>query len=67
MCGFIKLLLSEVMASFAYHDSLRHYRSDPSLVFSMTGVSEVVRKANSRLNTTWNMSQGKAASYWVVY
>ena len=59
---FIKQLHSEVMASFDYHNSLWHYCSNPSLDSSMTGASKVVRKANSRLNTTWNMSQGKAAS-----
>ena len=31
----------------------------------MTGTSKVVRKANSRLNTTWNMSQCEAASYFL--
>ena len=37
----------------------------PFACFSMTGASKVVRKASSRLNTTWNMSQGKEASYFL--
>ena len=61
---FIKMLRSEVMASFAYRDSLRRYCSDPKLVFSMTEASKVVSKANGTLNASWNTSQRKAASYF---
>ena len=49
---FIKMLRSEVMASFAYRDSLRRYCSDPWLVFSTTEAFKVVSKANGRLNAS---------------
>ena len=39
---FIKMLRSEVMASFAYCDSRRCYCSDPYLIFSTTEASKVV-------------------------
>ena len=63
MCGFHKTV------SFRHHLLTTTATSTIAvtihLFFSTTGASKVVRKANSRLDTNWNMSQCKAASYFL--
>ena len=64
--GFsLKRLHSIVMVSFAYHDILRGYCSDIPHTFLMTEPSKRPNKANIRLNATWNMTQCKAASFFI--
>ena len=52
----IKMLRSEVMASFAYHESHQRYYRDPELIPSMARGCKVVQKPNRTLNATWNTS-----------
>ena len=58
---FHKTALFRSYGIIAYQDNLGHYCCDPSLVFSTTGASKVVRKANGKLSATWTTSQCKAA------
>ena len=61
--GFcLKLLRSKVLASFAYRGILRGYCSDIPRTFSTAEPSKRPKKANNRLNATWNTTQCKAGS-----
>ena len=50
----LTMLRSEVMASFAYHESHRRYYRDPELIPSTAQGYKVVQKPNRALNATWN-------------
>ena len=64
--GFsLKPLPSKVMALFAYlwHPTAILQRYSAQL--STAELSKALKKANSRLNTTWNTTQCKAASFFL--
>ena len=54
MAFSLTMLRSEVMASFAYCESHRHYYRDPELIPSMAQGYKVVQKPNRALNATCN-------------
>ena len=61
----LKPLHSKVMALFAY---LRHPTAilqQYSVQLLTTELSKALRKANGRLNATWNMTQCKTASFFL--
>ena len=54
MAFSLTMLRSEVMASFAYRESHRHYYRDPELIPSTAQGYKVVQKPNRALNATRN-------------
>ena len=59
---FLKMLRSEVMASFAYRYSPWRHSSALELAFSTTKYSKVVKKANGGLRANWNTARYQAES-----
>ena len=53
---------SKVMALFAY---LRHPTKIFQRNFSIAELSKALKKANGRLNTTWNTTQSKAQDFFL--